>query len=105
MHWLPEHGNPVTILKQRVTVLTHERDPGLRALLVLDIPPPPAYNPGVGRIATRFRTEEETTYGLIPIAIDQGELNHMHGIDERISLDNLRLGTRVVYDVLREVCC
>jgi acetylornithine deacetylase/succinyl-diaminopimelate desuccinylase-like protein len=56
-------------------------------------------------MATRFRTEEETTYGLIPIAIDPGELNRMHGIDERISLDNLRLGTRVVYDVLREVCC
>jgi acetylornithine deacetylase/succinyl-diaminopimelate desuccinylase-like protein len=74
-------------------------------LLVLDIPPPPAYNPGVGRIATRFRTKEETAYGLIPIAIDQGELNRMHGIDERISLDNLRLGTRVVYKVLQELCC
>ena len=29
----------------------------------------------------------------------------MHGIDERISLDNLRLGTRVVYKVLQELCC
>jgi acetylornithine deacetylase/succinyl-diaminopimelate desuccinylase-like protein len=29
----------------------------------------------------------------------------MHGIDERISLDNLRLGTRVVYEVLQELCC
>jgi acetylornithine deacetylase/succinyl-diaminopimelate desuccinylase-like protein len=47
-------------------------------------------------MATRLRTEEETAYGLIPIAIDRGELNRMHGIDERISLDNLCLGTRVV---------
>jgi acetylornithine deacetylase/succinyl-diaminopimelate desuccinylase-like protein len=29
----------------------------------------------------------------------------MHPIDERISLDNVRLRARVVYDVLREVCC
>lgn len=38
----------------------------------------------------------ETACGLIPITIDQGELDRMHGIDERISLDNLCLGTRVV---------
>jgi acetylornithine deacetylase/succinyl-diaminopimelate desuccinylase-like protein len=29
----------------------------------------------------------------------------MHGIDERISLDNLRLGTRIIHDVLSEMCC
>jgi acetylornithine deacetylase/succinyl-diaminopimelate desuccinylase-like protein len=64
----------------------------------------PMQTPG-GTDSRFFRQRGVAAYGLIPIAIDQGELNRMHGIDERISLDNLRLGTRVVYDVLREVCC
>ena len=63
----------------------------------------PALTPG-GTDSRFFRQRGVAAYGLIPIAIDRGELNRMHGIDERISLDNLRLGTRVVYDVLREAC-
>jgi hypothetical protein len=38
------------------------------------------------------------------IAIDEGELARMHGVDERISLENLELGTRVVYETLRATC-
>ena len=63
----------------------------------------PTQTPG-GTDSRFFRQRGVAAYGLIPIAIDQGELGRMHGIDERISLDNLRLGTRVVYDVLSEVC-
>ena len=63
----------------------------------------PTLTPG-GTDSRFFRRRGVAAYGLIPISIDQGELNRMHGIDERISLDNLRLGTRVVYDVLREAC-
>ena len=64
----------------------------------------PTQTPG-GTDSRFFRQRGVAAYGLIPIAIDQGELNRMHGIDERISLDNLRLGTRVVYEVLQELCC
>ena len=63
----------------------------------------PMQTPG-GTDSRFFRQRGVPAYGLIPIAIDQGELNRMHGIDERISLDNLRLGIRVVHDVLSEVC-
>lgn len=63
----------------------------------------PIQTPG-GTDSRFFRQRGVSAYGLIPIAIDRGELNRMHGIDERISLDNLRLGTRVVYDVLSRVC-
>jgi acetylornithine deacetylase/succinyl-diaminopimelate desuccinylase-like protein len=52
-----------------------------------------------------FRQRGVAAYGLIPVAIDQGELNRQHGIDERISLDNLRLGTHIVYEVLSAMCC
>jgi acetylornithine deacetylase/succinyl-diaminopimelate desuccinylase-like protein len=64
----------------------------------------PMQTPG-GTDSRFFRQRGVAAYGLIPIAIDRGELNRMHGIDERISLDNLRLGTRVVCEMLREVCC
>jgi len=64
----------------------------------------PTQTPG-GTDSRFFRQRGVAAYGLIPIAIDGGELSRMHGIDERISLDNLRLGTRVVYEVLQGVCC
>jgi acetylornithine deacetylase/succinyl-diaminopimelate desuccinylase-like protein len=63
----------------------------------------PTQTPG-GTDSRFFRQRGVPAYGLIPIAIDQGELNRMHGIDERISLENLRLGVRVVYDLLDMLC-
>lgn len=48
-----------------------------------------------------FRQAGLPTYGLAPIVIDESDLAGMHGIDERISRTNLRLGTRVVYEVLQ----
>jgi acetylornithine deacetylase/succinyl-diaminopimelate desuccinylase-like protein len=51
-----------------------------------------------------FRQRGVAAYGLVPIAIDEGELSGMHGIDERISIENLRLGTQVIYDVLCALC-
>ncbi len=41
-----------------------------------------------------------TAYGFIPILIAESELQRMHGIDERISLENLESGTRILYNVL-----
>jgi acetylornithine deacetylase/succinyl-diaminopimelate desuccinylase-like protein len=32
------------------------------------------------------------------------ELDRVHGIDERIAVDNLELGTRVLYEVVSEFC-
>ena len=64
----------------------------------------PTLTPG-GTDSRFFRRRGVAAYGLIPISIDEGELNRMHGIDERISLDNLRLGIQVVYDVLSKMCC
>ncbi len=64
----------------------------------------PMQTPG-GTDSRFFRQRGVAAYGLMPIAIDRGELYRMHGIDERISLENLRLGTRIVYEVLAEMCC
>jgi acetylornithine deacetylase/succinyl-diaminopimelate desuccinylase-like protein len=50
-----------------------------------------------------FRRKGINTYGLFPAIITPEELAGFHGIDERISLENLQLGTRIIYEVLSEV--
>lgn len=51
-----------------------------------------------------FRRHGVKTFGLFPAVISSDELARFHGIDERISVANLTLGTRMVYEVLRELC-
>ncbi len=51
-----------------------------------------------------FRRQGFKTYGLFPAIITSEELGRFHGIDERISVQNLAFGTRLVYEVLRELC-
>ncbi len=53
--------------------------------------------------STFFRQKGVQSYGLFPAIINPGELARFHGIDERISLENLRLGTQLTYQVLCEM--
>ncbi len=48
-------------------------------------------------------TQGVNTYGLFPAIITPKELAGFHGIDEHISLENLQLGTHIIYEVLSEV--
>ena len=41
-------------------------------------------------------------YGFMPMLLDDKELSRIHGIDERISLANLRWGIQVVFETLRK---
>ncbi len=59
----------------------------------------PMQTPG-GTDSLYFRMKGVPAYGLIPILLGPGELDRMHGVDERISLENLELGTRVVYEAV-----
>ncbi|MEE8112648.1 MAG: M20/M25/M40 family metallo-hydrolase [Acidobacteriota bacterium] len=47
-----------------------------------------------------FRERGVKAYGFIPIILEPGELARMHGVDERISVENLELGTRLMYRIL-----
>ena len=47
-----------------------------------------------------FRQKGVNCYGLFPIIINPDDLARFHGIDERISIENLQLGTRIIYEVL-----
>lgn len=46
------------------------------------------------------------TYGFSPLRLDPAErfLERFHGVDERVSLDALRFGLPVLYDVVRRFC-
>jgi acetylornithine deacetylase/succinyl-diaminopimelate desuccinylase-like protein len=60
-----------------------------------------------------FATDAKTTvplgtptYGFSPLRLDPDErfLERFHGVDERVSLDALRFGLPVLYDVVRRFC-
>ncbi len=52
-----------------------------------------------------FRQRGYAAYGFAACILGPDELARAHGIDERISFDNLVLGIRVARDVIRELCC
>ena len=42
-------------------------------------------------------------YGFLPVLLNEKEMNGFHGVDERISVDNVRNGTRKLYSAILEV--
>ncbi|HYH03213.1 MAG TPA: M20/M25/M40 family metallo-hydrolase [Bacillota bacterium] len=62
----------------------------------------PYLSPG-GTDSRYFRQRGITAYGFMPVIINESELQRMHGIDERLSLDNLELGTKILYEVLQGI--
>lgn len=51
-----------------------------------------------------FRRRGVPAYGFVPMLLSLEEQNGMHGNDERVSLQNLRLGVEVLYRVVERVC-
>jgi acetylornithine deacetylase/succinyl-diaminopimelate desuccinylase-like protein len=47
-----------------------------------------------------FRAQGITSYGFVPIVLSEGETRREHGVNERISTDNLRDGVRRLIDLL-----
>ena len=51
-----------------------------------------------------FQSKGVDCYGLIPIMVTEDDIQTMHGIDERISIENFMLGTRVGYNTIKKTC-
>ena len=51
-----------------------------------------------------FRQRGVVAYGLIPVLLEPPEAATMHGHNERISVGNLRLGTQVLFEIVRQLC-
>ena len=51
-----------------------------------------------------YRLKGIPAYGFVPCLVPPEELAGIHGHNERISVDNLRLGMQVLYEVVRRLC-
>jgi acetylornithine deacetylase/succinyl-diaminopimelate desuccinylase-like protein len=63
----------------------------------------PLLVPG-GTDSRYFRAHGVPAYGFSPVVLEPGEMDRVHGIDERISIDNLELGVKMAYDIVRQLC-
>jgi acetylornithine deacetylase/succinyl-diaminopimelate desuccinylase-like protein len=93
-------GNPVspspldTELFQAIQRFASKNDP--------DCPVVPLLLPGA--TDSRFIRERGiTTYDFCPFRLTEKEILRVHGNDERIALENLRFGMRMLVEVLKEV--
>ena len=51
-----------------------------------------------------FRRRGVTAYGFAPCLLEPAEVATVHGNDERITIENLRLGLRMLYEIVRRMC-
>ncbi len=51
-----------------------------------------------------YRKEGIQAYGFVPCLVRPEELAGVHGHNERISVENLRLGIQVLFEVVRRLC-
>jgi acetylornithine deacetylase/succinyl-diaminopimelate desuccinylase-like protein len=93
-------GNPVppspfnTDLFQAIQKFAKENDP--------DCPVVPFLLPGA--TDSRFLRERGmTTYDFCPFRLQEKEIYRVHGNDERIAIENLRFGMKMLFEVLKEV--
>ena len=63
----------------------------------------PLQMPG-GSDSRFFRARDIPAYGFGPFLLEVSEIDRIHGVDERISVENLVLGVKMAYEVIRELC-
>ncbi|MPZ23755.1 MAG: M20/M25/M40 family metallo-hydrolase [Dehalococcoidia bacterium] len=63
----------------------------------------PLISPGFTDSRT-FRRRGIAAYGFVPALLRPEELATFHGHDERISIENLKLGTQVLYELALRLC-
>ena len=51
-----------------------------------------------------FRARGVKAYGLVPAILTQEELSAVHGVNERLSVENLTLSIRIALDVILDLC-
>ena len=51
-----------------------------------------------------FQAKGVDCYGIIPVMVSEEDIQTMHGIDERLSIRNLNMGTKIVYRTVKKSC-
>lgn len=88
-------SDPDTELFVAFAAAVERADPGALVL---------PYLTGGGTDAKHYRPNGVTCYGLIPFLLGDDELRGVHGIDERVSVENLRHGLRIMLEVTAAMC-
>lgn len=57
-----------------------------------------------GTDCKHFRPKGITCYGHIPFELDDSEAERIHGVDERVSVDNLERGLRILMQTILRMC-
>ncbi len=58
-----------------------------------------------GGTDSRFlRLRGVPAYGFVPIVLTEDDIGRVHGVDERLSVENLKRGIRATYDLTMELC-
>ncbi len=63
----------------------------------------PLQMPG-GSDSRFFRAQNIPAYGFGPFVLEVSEIPRIHGIDERISIENLELGVKITCDLVQSLC-
>ena len=64
-----------------------------------------APNMTAGGTDSRFlRVKGVPAYGFVPVILPESEAVRIHGVDERLSLDNLNRGIRATFDLAKRLC-
>ncbi|WP_244926614.1 M20/M25/M40 family metallo-hydrolase [Leptospira wolffii] len=90
----PDKSGLDSVLFQTLAAVTSKLVPGSV--------PAPFLSPGKTDNAY-FREIGLECYGLIPVILNEKELTMLHGKDESVSLENLKLGTRIVFEILHQM--
>ena len=51
-----------------------------------------------------FQAKGVDCYGIIPVLVNESDIQTMHGIDERISIQNYMFGIKVAYNSIKKTC-
>lgn len=57
-----------------------------------------------GTDCKHFRPHDVVCYGHIPFELDDSETERIHGVDERVSLENLERGLRILLRTIARMC-
>lgn len=91
---VPTESPTDTELYQIIEETVREENPQARLI--------PLLSPG-GTDSRAFRLRDIVAYGFVPILVSDDETRRMHGIDERLSLENLANGTKILFKVIRKI--
>jgi acetylornithine deacetylase/succinyl-diaminopimelate desuccinylase-like protein len=51
-----------------------------------------------------FRQRGVVAYGLMPVLLEPSDVAAIHGNNERISIENVRLGTQLIFEISQRLC-